>query len=97
MVQKLNALSYSKLVCSAARMNEEERERVFTQPFILPGKVIRAEWYKSFPLVENIIETSTAKLIPALNNKFEIISFCYNLLRKYLSLNGVLSKITNFN
>ena len=49
-VQKLNALSYSKLACSAAGMNEEKRERAFTQPV----KVIRAEWHKSFPLVENI-------------------------------------------
>ena len=40
MVQKLNVFSSSKLVCSAARMNKEETERAFTQPFILPGKVI---------------------------------------------------------
>ena len=54
MVQKLNALSSSKLVCSAARMSEEETERVFTWPFILPGKVIRVEWLKSSSLDENI-------------------------------------------
>ena len=41
------------LVCSTARMIEEEIERAFKQPFILPEKVIRAEWHKSFSLVEN--------------------------------------------
>ena len=50
MVQKLKALSYSELVCSAARMNEEESEIAFT----LPGKVIQVEWVKSFSLDENI-------------------------------------------
>ena len=54
MVQKLDALSYSKLVCSAARMNEEESERAFARPFILPGKVIWVEWLKSTSLDENI-------------------------------------------
>ena len=54
MVQKLNVLSSSKLVCSAARMSEEETERAFAWPFILPGKVIRVEWLQSFSLDENI-------------------------------------------
>ena len=54
MVQKLNTLSYSKLVCSAARISEEEGEIAFARPFILPGKVIRVEWYKSSSLDENI-------------------------------------------
>ena len=55
MVQKLNELSsLSKLVCSAARMNEEESERAFALSFILPGKVIRVEWHKSSSLDENI-------------------------------------------
>ena len=43
-----------KLVSSAARMSEEETERGFAQPFILPGKVTRAEWHKSSSLDENI-------------------------------------------
>ena len=43
-----------KLVCSAARMSEEETERAFARPFILPGKVIRVEWLKSSSLDENI-------------------------------------------
>ena len=42
------------LVCSAARMNEEETERAFARPFILPGKVIRVVWFKSSSLDENI-------------------------------------------
>ena len=54
MVPNLNALSYSKLVCSTARMNEEESERAFARHFILPGKVIRVEWLKSSSLDENI-------------------------------------------
>ena len=65
------------LVCSAARMNEKETERAFARPLIQPEKIIRAEWYKSSSLDENIIETSTVKIIPVPDNKFEIISFCY--------------------
>ena len=42
------------LVFSAARMNEEESERAFSQPFILSEKVIRVEWLKSSSLDENI-------------------------------------------
>ena len=42
------------LVCSAARMNKEESERASTKPFILPGKVIGAEWHKSSSLDKNI-------------------------------------------
>ena len=42
------------LVCSAARMSAEESERAFVRPFILPGKVIRVEWFKSSSLDENI-------------------------------------------
>ena len=42
------------LVSSAARMSEEEVERASTQTFILPGKVIQAEWHKSSSLDENI-------------------------------------------
>ena len=53
MVQKLNALSSLKLVCSAARMNEEERESV-ARIFIPLEKVIRVEWHKSSSLVENV-------------------------------------------
>ena len=54
MVQKLNAPSSPKLVCSAARMNEKETERAFARPFIRHGKVIRVEWLKSSSLAENI-------------------------------------------
>ena len=35
-------------------MNEEESKRASTQPFILPGKVIGAEWHKSSSLDDNI-------------------------------------------
>ena len=43
------------LVYSAARRSEEEADRAFARPFILPGKVIRAEWHKSSSSDENII------------------------------------------
>ena len=42
------------LVCSTARMSDEETERAFSQPFILPGNVIQAEWRKASSLDENI-------------------------------------------
>ena len=55
MVKKIGcSLLMMMLVCSAVRMSEEEEERAFTQPYIFPVKVIRAEWHKSFPLVENM-------------------------------------------
>ena len=63
------------LVCSAVRMNEGKTKRVFARPFILPEKVTRVEWLKSSSMDENI--NRNLKIIPALNNKFEIISFCY--------------------
>ena len=50
----LNVLSSLKMVCSAARMSEEESERAFARPFIVPGKVIRVEWLESSSLDENI-------------------------------------------
>ena len=53
------------------REKEKERESV-TQPFILPGKVIRAEWHKPSPLVENIkSKLQRPKIIPAPDNEFE--------------------------
>ena len=41
-------------VCPARKMCVEEKERTFSPPFILPGKVIQAEWDKSSSLVENM-------------------------------------------
>ena len=59
-------------VCPARKICEEETERAFARPFILPGKVIRVVWLKSSSLDENIkIETSTTKIIPALNNNLK--------------------------
>ena len=75
------ALFMLMFVCSAARMNEEETERTFARHFILPGKVIRIEWLKSSSLDENIIKTSTVKIIPVLKNNFAIISFCNIIIR----------------
>ena len=43
-------------VCPARKICEEEIERTFSPPFILPGKVIWAEWDKSSSLVENEIQ-----------------------------------------
>ena len=37
-----------------SKICQEEKERVFTPPFILAGKAIRAEWDKSSSLVENM-------------------------------------------
>ncbi len=49
-------------VCPARKLCEEEKERAFTSPFILPWKLIRAEWDKSSSLVENIIYVLNNKL-----------------------------------
>ena len=56
-------------VCPA-RKYEEEAERAFPRPFILPGKFIRVEWLKSSSLDENT--KSKPQQIPALNNNLKI-------------------------
>ena len=57
---------------SVLRLASEEakREREWlARPFMLSGKVTRAEWHQSFSLDEIYkFETPTAKTIPALNN-----------------------------
>ena len=63
-------------VCPARKIYEEEIERAFSSPFILPGKVIRAEWDKSSSLVENM--KSTVKIINALNNNLLYIIFMFH-------------------
>ena len=67
------ALLMFKSVCPVVRISEEEGTRAFTRLFILPGKVIRVKWHKSFSLDENS-KTSTAKIIPTPDNKFENIN-----------------------
>ena len=74
----------SRVECwgSAARLSEEESRSVLLEKYvrkrlreslcgllIYPGKIIRIVWLKSSSLDENIkIETSTAKIIPVLND-----------------------------
>ena len=70
------ALLLLKLVCSAARMSEEERSREGYTAFYIarkshPSRILIGRKYE--------IEISTAKIIPAPDNKFEIISFCSTL------------------
>ena len=66
------ALHVLMLVCSVARWMKKSGRKIVTQPFILPGKVIRAEWNKPFSLVENIkSKIQRPKLIPALNNNLK--------------------------
>ena len=52
--QMLNALSssWSRLLLDSVK--EREDRSVLLENFILPGKVIRAEWDKSSSMVENI-------------------------------------------
>ena len=69
------------LVCSAGRIREKETETAFAPPFILPGKFIEVEWLKSSSLDENMNRNFNGKIIPALNNKFEIISFYCNVYK----------------
>ena len=73
------------LLLESRRVSEEESRSVrlekymrkrgrgnVTSPFILPGKVTRAEWHYSFSLDETYkFETPTAKTIPALNNNLK--------------------------
>ena len=59
LAQKLNVLisccdGLLLLLESSRRVSEEESENAFTSPFILPRKVIRAEWDKSSSLGENM-------------------------------------------
>ena len=62
-------------VCPARKIREEEIERTFSPPFILPGKDIWAEWDESSSLVEMV--KSTVKIINALNKnlKFFLLQF----------------------
>ena len=57
--QKLNELisccdGLLLLLESSRGVSEEESESAFRSPFILPGKVIRAEWDKSSSLGGNM-------------------------------------------
>ena len=58
---------------SAAGSNRGKRGREsITLPFIFPGKVIQAEWLKSFSLDEIYkSKLQQPKLIPAPDNNFE--------------------------
>ena len=51
-----------------------EDERMFTSPFILLGKVTRAEWHKSFLLDEIYKSNFDGQMIPAPDNEFENIN-----------------------
>ena len=60
------------VVCLLLGSVKKRGRESITQPFILPGKVIQAEWHKPSSLVENIkSKPQTAKTIPALNNDFK--------------------------
>ena len=74
--QMLNALSSFWWGLSAAGISQGKRDREHvTQPFILPGKVIRAEWHKPSSLVENIkSKHQRPTIFPALDNNFENIN-----------------------
>ena len=79
MVQKLNALSSSKMVCSAARVSEEERSREHYTAFCIAREShpSRMAWFNLIGQKYEL-KTSAAHIIPAPDNKVEIISFCYN-------------------
>ena len=58
------------MVCTAAtKGGSEERVRMVSAAFMLPGEVNRTEWHQSFSLDEICkFESPTAKTISALNN-----------------------------
>ena len=55
------------------RRGKRGRKNV-SSPFILPGKVSRAEWHKSFSLDEIYKSNFNGQIIPAPDNKFENIN-----------------------
>ena len=50
----LESAQVRESVCPAQKICEEESEKAFALPFILPGKVIQIEWLKSSSLDKNI-------------------------------------------
>ena len=66
----LNALSHAESLCAAGF----RREKNVTLPFILPGKVTRAEWHNSFSLDETYKSNFNGQIFPAPDNEFENIN-----------------------
>ena len=76
--QMLNALSRVECGLPTAGIGQMKREGkiIITPAFILPRKMIRAEWHKSFSLDEIYkSKFERPKPIPAPDNNFENINY----------------------
>ena len=61
-------------VCPTRKYAEEEKVCALSLPFMLPGKVIRAEWEKSSSLGENQRQDHYSQINLRAKQKFEILS-----------------------